>query len=133
MKNNQIHSLRKSGWKIRVTHQRWYVDETQYTVKITKGHCTKIQPRFLFTKHEAETTVANGTKIPPISPKGGVTSVVVTDPQGNCANGVAHCSEQDAFSYKRGSMIALGMALAKLDGKTQARLEKKKTNQVIVA
>lgn len=48
------------------------------------------------------------------APKGGVTVINVTTPEGNTVTGAAKCSEKETWNRKMGNQIALGRALSQL-------------------
>ena len=89
-----IHSLRKAGNKVRVTHFRMTLDG-------------RLQPRRLFTNDSVKTKGHN----PYLTPKGGKTLIEITTPDGLELVGEAHCSLEDNFNRKYGINKALGRAL----------------------
>ena len=83
-----IEQLRKTGYKVRVIHQRQYVPRWPY----------KLSP---------------GTML---SSKGGYTRIDVTIPDGSVTvSGEARCSMEDSYNRKLGNSIALGRALSQLN------------------
>ena len=48
-----------------------------------------------------------------INPKGGKTTVILTDPTGNTSEGHSICSKEDPFVKSLGIRIAIGRALKK--------------------
>ena len=82
-----IHELRKSGWKVRVHHFRYYY-------------------RTLIPSNDRIFTVGQ-----PL-PKGGLTKIELTSPLGTQYLGQAECSKKDSFNRKLGVKIALGRALS---------------------
>ncbi len=48
------------------------------------------------------------------NPKGGITIIAVTSPDGRNAIGKSKCSDKDSWNRKMGNQIALGRAMAQL-------------------
>lgn len=97
-----VHELRQQGYKVRVGHKRY-----QYT-GIGPAGCSLV-----FRKdYEVSESVYGMAAIPwqPL-PKGGLTVVEITTPEGETLTGVAECSVKDQFNRKIGLNIALGRAL----------------------
>lgn len=82
-----VYELRKSGYKVRVSHQRYYAN-------------------YLLARHKA------GKLINHLTAKGGMTLVELTSPTGINVLGCARCSKKDNFNRKMGLNVALGRALA---------------------
>ena len=88
-----IHQLRKSGYKVRINHKRYYA---KYG---------------LFSKKEAEEMVLNqywGDCKNKINPKGGYTAIEITTPTGENFKSEAACSKKDSFNRKIALRICLG-------------------------
>ena len=94
MKNiNQIHELRKNGYKVRVTIYRYY------------PHDNEVRPVWEMRK--------NGL-IKHISPFGGKNIIQLKSPDGREVVGIAECSKEEQYNRKIGNSIALGRALKQL-------------------
>jgi hypothetical protein len=82
-----IKNLRRSGWKVRVLHQRNYF----------------LRDRFNGTSSE-------------VSAKGGITEIQLTSPDKQInVSGKAVCSEKENYSRKVGNAIALGRAWSEVE------------------
>lgn len=90
--NVTVAGLRRSGYKVRVTHRRVY--QTEFG-------------GLLFSKFEA---ASNGINVSP-QMYGGQTQVEITTPDGETLNGEANVYYKDAFNRKLGLKIALGRAM----------------------
>jgi hypothetical protein len=88
MNNKTIYELRKSGYKVRVHHERDTID-----VMTMSG----IQ-KFL-------------------NARGGKTSIELTTPDGTKVTGESRCSEKENFCRRTGNTIALGRAFEKIKNK----------------
>lgn len=82
--NQTVASLRKSGFKVKVHHERYNIDGV-------------LLPRFQFSQYGCKR----------ISPLGGKTTVYVTTPEGKDYLGISICSKKDSFNRKFGLMKAL--------------------------
>jgi hypothetical protein len=83
--NYSIAELRKKGYRVQVLHDRPVVYQQRL----------------------------NGS-VRVFLPKGGVTFITITTPEGNTATGAARCSEKETWDRKMGNQIALGRALNQL-------------------
>jgi hypothetical protein len=86
-KTPKIEDLRKTGFKVRVLHQRNYV----------RRHPNKMDMSVT------------------LSGKGGYTKIEITTPSNKIVVGEAHCNVLDNFNRKLGNKIALGRALKLLE------------------
>lgn len=94
-----IQSLREQGNKVRVKHCRKY----------------KSLPGEYLTRGQYETATNILQKSPygkTVSPKGGMTVVQITTPEGEELEGIAVCSDRDSYNRKKGLAIALGRAIS---------------------
>lgn len=98
---NTVHSLRQSGHKVRVIHQRYY-SPNNLNVKV------------LLSKREVH-QLSNEHNQFVMLPHGGATLVEITTPSGQNVNGISSCSIKDGFNRKLGLKIAINRALAKLN------------------
>lgn len=90
MKNITVQSLRKSGYKIRVTHYRWIMQN------IDENH------EALFPKRKYDKL----GKL--VNPKGGETQIDVTTPDNRDFSQTVKCHIKDSYNKKIGVQIALG-------------------------
>ena len=88
IQNQTVEQLRKSGNKVRVHHYRH--------IREGDNGLTRFVPLC---------DIQNFTKV---HPKGGLTKVSITTPEGKHFEGKAGCVMTDAFNYKLGVRIALG-------------------------
>lgn len=95
--NSSVKELRLSGYKVRVGHlRRFYYPALKEPIS---------------GKMAFEITCS-----PPIPfPRGGITVVRITTPEGMIAETKAICAETDQYNKKRGVKIALGRAFKKLE------------------
>lgn len=93
-----VEQLRKSGYKVRVIHQRF------------NDYHTLDMPE-LMSRFEASNYNIGWNPLP----VGGKTIVEVTHPDGTFSTGVSLCSIQDNFNRKHGVKVALGRALSGKD------------------
>lgn len=99
--NTTIKSLRNSGYKVRVLHDR-YLAPTKIGQAVPKNklsHLTEARKKGL-----------------EVAPKGGKTVIEVTAPQGSgilpeTVTGVAECNLVDNYCKRTGINIALGRAM----------------------
>lgn len=99
--NTTIKSLRQSGYKVRVLHDR-YTQPLKDEIGTIESHLS----------HLAEAR-KNGFDV---APKGGKTIIEVTVPQGSgilptTVTGVAECNLVDNYCKRTGINIALGRAI----------------------
>lgn len=87
-----VHSLRKSGHKVRVNHRRRFFDP------VNKRWC-------LMTKYER--TLAPLPDFVKADEKGGETEICVISPKGTEFKGRTICSKKEAFNRKEGVKYAL--------------------------
>jgi len=89
-----VHSLRNNGYKVRIIHWRYPVNEER---KICGDlvHQSQIPPSYRSTR-------------------GGVTEVEITTPDGQNYFAQAHCHINDCFNRKLGVKIALGRICKRL-------------------
>jgi hypothetical protein len=100
-----VHSLRKSGHKVRVNHRRRYFDP------VNRRWC-------LLTEYERSLSHLPDFIQPDC--KGGETEVSITSKAGEDFVGVAKCSKKDAFNRKIGVSQAISAILKNvLDSKTK--------------
>lgn len=90
-KNQTVEQLRKSGYKIRITHSR-----------------------NLFNYSFIGYPKAYNAKANDICPRGGITYIQLTTPEGKDITSVSKCNLSDNYNKKIGVAIALGRALKKL-------------------
>jgi hypothetical protein len=83
--NFTIAQLRKKGYKVQVLHSRPIVYQQR---------------------------VDGSVRV--FAPKGGVTVINITAPDGSVVTGAARCSEKETWNRKMGNQIALGRALNQL-------------------
>ena len=88
---DKVKEYRQNGYKVRVTHYRYDLDEGR-TVRYSRK-----------------------TKNRNVNQNGGLTHVELRDPQGNEVSAQAECSTEDSFNYSIGTSIALGRAIKKLN------------------
>lgn len=86
-----INQLRDSGLKVRVHHRRLYKGQTQP-----------------LTRKEYEDMNTGTPYCKAVLPRGGITEISVTTPEGKEVEASAACSAKDAFSRKKGVTIAVG-------------------------
>lgn len=90
-----VAELRKAGWKVRVSHYRYYL--TDWTIELLHrselGEFDCVQPE----------------------PRGGETVVELLSPEGREAIGVARCNPSDNYNRRYGVMKALGRAISNLE------------------
>lgn len=91
---NVINQLRSKGYQVKVRHQR--VDTSDGSLKC---------------KHEFTEPYSTY-----VSPKGGLTYVMIKSPTGADVQESAACSTKDQYCRKVGLSIALGRALKHLEG-----------------
>ncbi len=91
-----IHQLRKSNYKCRILHKRYYYG----------GYG-------LLSKREMENEISQEHVKSKISPKGGYTSIEITTPMGENFKSEAVCSQKDSFNRRIALQICLGR-LAKI-------------------
>lgn len=97
MKNLSVESLRQQGYKVRVTHMRYF------------GRNSFLKP-VLWSMYEAKEELYNYTDL--ILSNGGLTKVEITIPESNkTLVGISKCSIKDSYNKKLGVKIALGRAL----------------------
>lgn len=94
-KSNQVHELRKAGWKIRVIHKRYFGG----IALLSRKEATVSSWRNCLTR-------------------GGLTIVELTTPNGKNSTGEARCSKSDNFDRKKGVSIALGRAITNLENQS---------------
>lgn len=87
-----VHSLRKSGHKVRVNHRRRYFDPMNRRWCLLTEYERTLAPLPDFVKPDC---------------KGGETEVSVTSRSGVDYHGVAKCSKKDAFNRKVGVSQAI--------------------------
>lgn len=98
-----VHELRKNGWKVKVGHHRLVY---RFDPKTGKKH-----KKFVLFKDWSSNN--NGFFL---SPKGGVTKIHVTSPDGESnLFGLSYCLEADYYSNKTGLKIAFGRILKELE------------------
>ena len=88
-----IHQLRKSGYKCRINHKRYYAEYG------------------LFSKKEAKEMVSKqywDNDYKKVNPKGGYTSIEITTPTGENFKTEAVCSKKDSFNRRISLQICLG-------------------------
>lgn len=103
--NTTIKSLRQSGYKVRVLHDR-------YVQPLVGKHGKFINLPGSELSHLTEAR-KNGLDV---APKGGKTIIEVTVPQGSgilpaTVTGVAECSLKDNYCKRTGIQVALGRAV----------------------
>ncbi len=100
-----VQSLRASGYKVRVQHQRLFPNLSVLNI-LTRGQYEKMAEGI---------KDLGGPETKPysdvVSPKGGQTVVQITTPDGTELEGVAKCSAKDPYNRKKGLAIAIGRAL----------------------
>jgi hypothetical protein len=102
MKVKTVHELRKSGWKVRVGHHRLVY---RFDPKTGKKY-----RKFVLFKDWLNDN--NGFFL---SPKGGVTKLHATSPNGETnLFGLSYCLEGDYYNNKTGLKIALGRILKEI-------------------
>lgn len=116
MKNLTVEQLRASGNKVRVKHQRYFLDvinkdgRTYFSGSvlgpITRGEFENLKAGL------ASGDVINAKYEDSVSPTGGTTIVQITTSDGRDLEGVAVCSYKDPYNRKKGLAIALGRALS---------------------
>lgn len=92
---SNVAELRKAGWKVRVSHYRFYL--TDWGLELL---------------HRSQ--LSEFDDIPP-EPRGGETVVELLSPQGMEAIGVARCNQSDNYNRRYGVMKALGRAISNLN------------------
>ena len=96
-----VAELRKKGYKVRVLHlRRWVNTWTEAYARDVDGVIAR--PRWK------------------MAATGGQTLINILAPDGLVLNGIANCSNLDAYNKKRGVQIALGRALKQMNGHAQA-------------
>lgn len=96
--NETVQSLRAKNYKVKVSHQRMaFNKQLNYPYPI-------MVPQWIVTRNHENWDILNG---------GGATIVMLTDPEGNHAEGTSICVEPN-FDRKRGLKIALQRALQNL-------------------
>lgn len=92
-----VEVLRHRGYKVRVTHYRFYGNElmSRYLVELKRD---------MF-----------GYEVAPLNVHGGATVVKVTSPEGKHAFGEAKCSMSDNYCRKTGVSVALKRAMEALN------------------
>lgn len=102
MNTHTIQSLRKRGFKVRVTHERvtGFVAEN---ISSVRRPIVRAIPVF-----QRVTKEGRKQKLYPfIYGKGGVTTIEITNPEGVTTTETANCSIRDAFDRKLGNRICL--------------------------
>lgn len=105
MKSNSsinVASLRRDGYKVRVTHKRDYK-----SVIVSEDFPNGLECFYRLTRKEA----SNRFTSKDLSSFGGATLVEVTCPDGRELVGTANCNDKDQFNRKLAIRIALGRAL----------------------
>jgi hypothetical protein len=111
-----VQSLRAAGYKVRVCHKRHFsifAEKDDVKVKID------VTPAMSFRELDDGLPTLNALCMPysikPISfsvePRGGLTLIEITTPDGTDLKGEALCSKRDNYDKKKGVKIALGRAL----------------------
>lgn len=99
-----VQELRKQGYKIRVSHQRFYNFGGKR--QLISNFLVKVQKNFYLGTEPLKLNDALS--------KGGRTTVWITDQQGVSVTAIADCSKKDHYNKKVGLSIALGRALKEL-------------------
>lgn len=121
---NTVASLRKQGYKVRVTHQRYY-----FTGKMETSNDDGVE---LLSRYEAEHHEFGNLLLDGTTPEGngGQTLVEITTPTGETLYGNAVCSTSQNYDRKLGVYIALGRAMKGLP--TEEDYYREKTVNYIV-
>ena len=91
----KVYNLRKNGYRVRINHRRRYFD--------------RANKRYVFlTDYEKSLSPMSG--VPP-EPKGGITIINLTTPEGDELHGEAECSVKDCYDRKLGVSLALARAM----------------------
>ena len=90
---NTVKELRQNGYKVRVTHYRYY--------KVYGGD------KKLRAKHELNGVCEHSN----VLPNGGKTEITVVTPENKEFSGVSVCNRIDAFIKREGTRLALERAL----------------------
>ena len=93
-----VADLRRSGFKVRVSHTRYFNHKFLGGSKIVRSAYTRFSPN----RQD-------------VLPKGGETTVEITDPNGVTVFGTSVCSQNEAFFKRLGLSIAIGRALKQLN------------------
>lgn len=102
-----VASLRRDGYKVRVTHKRDYFTVETYG-EVQEGQTPECLIVFYrLTRKEAEGRFTTKD----LSSFGGATLVEITCPDGRQLVGKANCNDKDQFNRKLAVRIALGRAL----------------------
>ena len=103
-----VESLRKSGNKVCVTHLRWVPELSEFSLDtLTSLGLPLPEAGKLLSRYEADKI---GYSWLP-DPRGGMTVVELTKPDGTNSIGVTVCSDNDNFNHKLGTRQALNRAL----------------------
>ncbi len=116
MKSVTVEQLRASGNKVRVKHQRYFLDVVNKDGRIYFSGAV-LGPLTRGEFENLKSGILSGDKIDAdyqdsVSPTGGQTVVQITTKDGRELEGVADCSMHDPYNRKKGLAIALGRALA---------------------
>jgi hypothetical protein len=95
-----VAELRRMGYKVRVNHNRWYLDEVNGVWDLLPRHMVEEMP-----------DVYDSSK-PDCC--GGMTEIELSTPDGKTVKTVAECADVDGFCKKTGVNIALKRALVEL-------------------
>jgi hypothetical protein len=99
-----VAELRRMGYKVKVSHYRWYLDE---------GLGSELDKAWaLLARYEAEEAGHYDISNPDCC--GGLTEIELSTPDGKTVKTVAECADEDGFSKKIGVNIALKRALVEL-------------------
>lgn len=91
-----VAELRKNGWRVRVSHYRFYETDWNFHELLHRSELDE------FTNPTPE-------------PRGGLTEVEVLSPDGKTSIGVARCALEDNYCKKFGVIKALGRAIGQLN------------------
>lgn len=93
-----VADLRRSGFKVRVSHNRYFKSNFMGGFKI------RLSPYTRFTENRQG-----------VLPKGGETTVEITDPNGVTVFGTSVCRPDEAFVKRLGLSVSIGRALKQLN------------------